>query len=131
MRHKLPYSGLGVLLGLLATSAGAAESIEFVTEHLPEIAMDNRYASLPLWNRCGTDMERSGDTCFGLSAAYQRTHSGTFAIDGPLLALSASRTLGANYRATAFLFFDDFALTGGSESRPLNVTFTRPPLALP
>lgn len=122
------YSAIPAIasLVLLTTPVTAAESIEFVTEHLPEIAMDNRYASLPLWDDCG-----SSDPCIGIQAGQQRTHAGSFAIDGPLLALSMSRPLGKTHRLTGFVFSDVFDLRGGTERRPLDITFATPPLSLP
>lgn len=125
MRCHSGIPALAVLL-VLTTRVSATESIEFVTEHLPEIAMDNRYASLPLWDDCGGQKP-----CIGIQAGYQRTHAGTFAIDGPLLALSMSRPLGATHRLTGFVFYDAFDLTGGTERRPLDITFATPPLSLP
>src|SRR5262245_34593732 len=141
------YVALGIAM-ILATSCAAVnamESIEFVAEHLPEIAMDNRYASLPLWNAC--DGQTSGDaasadpgaasadeaedteseSCWGVNAGYARTHSGTMSIDGPMIALSVSRPLATRYRLTGLLFFDDLSLAGGVEQRPLDVLFANPP----
>ena len=46
-KHKV--LALAATLATLARGASAAVSIEFIAEHLPEIAMDNRFASLPLW----------------------------------------------------------------------------------
>jgi len=116
-------------IALLARVARATESIEFVAEHLPEIAMDNRFASLPLWNVC--DSEADDESCFGFNVGYARSHSGTLAIDGPMLSLSVMRPVGADFRLTGFVFLDDLALSGGTEHRPLEVLFTHPPLNLP
>ena len=108
--------------------APAAESIEFVGEHLPEIAMDNRYASLPLWDRCPEPGDR---TCFAFEAGYGHTHSGTLSIDGPMFAASVAKPVGERGTLTAFVFFDDLALGSGIERRPLDVLFANPPLTLP
>jgi hypothetical protein len=117
-----------IVLGYHAPAA-ATESIEFVGEHLPEIAMDNRYASLPLWNRCPAhSAERA---CFAFNAGYAMTHSGTLSIDGPMFAASVAKPLGERGSITAFAFFDDLALDGGIERRPLDVLFANPPLTLP
>jgi len=130
--HKV--LALAVTLAALARGTGATESIEFVAEHLPEIAMDNRYASLPLWNACeqGT---RAGDpgraSCYGTSVGYARTHSGTLSIDGPMISLSVTRRLNQRFRLTGFVFLDDLRLAGGVEHRPLEVLFANPPLTLP
>lgn len=113
---------------LLASTVQATESLEFVQEHLPEIAMDNRYASLPLWNDC-VDEEQT--YCFGMNAGYARIHSGTLSLDGPMLSLSVARPVGETLRLMGFVFFDDFVLAGGTERRPIDVLFANPPLALP
>lgn len=119
---------LGILLGAPGLATGV-ESMEFVGEHLPEIAMDNRYASLPLWGGCERARERR--ICTAVSAGYALTHSGTLSIDGPMFAASMARAVGERGKLTAFVFFDTFALSGGDERRPLEVLFTNPPLALP
>lgn len=111
---------------LLAGTAGAKENIEFVAEHLPEIAMDNRYASLPLWSACD-----GANPCFDLQAGYQRTHADSFGIDGPMFALGARWNNAKRYRISGFVFYDHFTLDGGSELRPLDSTFVDPPLSLP
>ena len=130
--HKV--LAVAVLLAAFATGAAATESIEFVAEHLPEIAMDNRYASLPLWNAC--DTETSGGHpdrafCPGIGVAYALTHSGTLSIDGPMFTLSLARPVGKGLRLTGFVFFDDLTLSSGVENRPLAVSFSGPPLTLP
>jgi len=118
-------------IALLARVASATESIEFVAEHLPEIAMDNRYASLPLWEVCDDERSADGKFCFGMNVGYARTHSGTLSIDGPMISLGATRHLGENFRLTGFAFVDELALAGGVEHRPLDVLFANPPLTLP
>jgi hypothetical protein len=118
-----------ILLAAFAQRATAEESIEFVSEHLPEIAMDNRYAILPLWNACGDGADDS--SCFGLGVAYARTHSGTLSMDGPMFTMSFVRTVGSTLKLTGFAFIDDFSLAGGVEQRPLDVLFANPPLTLP
>jgi len=130
--HKV--LALAATLAAFAGGAHSTESIEFVAEHLPEISMDNRYASLPLWNACdsGTNAaDPDREFCFGMSAGYARTHSGTLSIDGPMISLSVARRLGERLRLTGFVFLDDLALSGGVEHRPLEVLFADPPLTLP
>src|SRR5690349_3562437 len=125
--------------GILVTrGAIGAESIEFVAEHLAEIAMDNRYASLPIWAACGaestgnaSESDHDAGACFGVTAGYAQTHSGSLSLDGPMLAFSASWAIGKDHRITAFSFLDDFKLASGVEHRPLEVTFAAPPLTLP
>ena len=125
-RHQ-EGTALAILIACLARGVGGAESLEFVAEHLPEVAMDNRYASLPLWNLCAD----SDKTCFGVNAAWSRTQSGTLTLEGPMLALSAAWPLGTDYQISGFAFFDNYALSGGTERRPLDVLFANPPLTMP
>ena len=49
---------LGALASTASVSARAEHDIEFVAEHLPEVMMDNRYATLPIWS-LGTGVEHT------------------------------------------------------------------------
>lgn len=131
MQRTQPILVLMVPLALSGQDAHATQSIEFVAEHLAEIAMDNRYASLPLWSACEEHPQADRDFCFGINAAYGRTHSGTLSIDGPMLALNVSHPLGETYRLTGFVFVDDFSLGSGVERRPLYILFADVPLTQP
>jgi hypothetical protein len=131
MQRTLEILGLTLCLALVSARVSAKENIEFVAEHLAEIEMDNRYASLPLWNTCDDASAADTIACFGISAGYARTQSGTLSFDGPMLALSADRPIGKRLRLTSFLFFDDFSLGSGVERRPLDVLFADAPLTLP
>ncbi len=122
----------GVLLMLLFRSAPAecaTESIEFVGEHLAEIAMDNRYASLPLW---APSKAASPGWRFTAQAAVAQTNIGSLAIDGPMFALVTSRWINDHWRLVGLAFLDDLSLSGGIERRPLEVNFAQGlPLSLP
>jgi hypothetical protein len=111
-----------VALALESTPAFAAtESIEFVQEHLAEIVMDNRYASLPIWG-----------TGFMTQAAYTNTHTGELSVGGAMFSLGATRNIAEHWQLTGFAFFDDLDLSSGTDHRPLEVQFTtNVPLALP
>ena len=103
----------------VAAGARAAEDIAFVTEHLPEVAMDNRYAGLPLWG--------DGTT---FAAGFTDIGVGSLALRGPMAGIAG--TYGFHgLRLKAFAFFDAFKLTGGRERRALNEPFVPTPLALP
>jgi hypothetical protein len=112
-----------VLLGALAWSltgpARAEHDIEFVAEHLPEVMMDNRYATLPIWN-LGAGNE---NTAYQLQAAYSSSSAGDLSIAGPLLAMSVSRPLGGETRLGAFGFYDPLRLRSNVDSRPLQTLF--------
>jgi hypothetical protein len=108
-----------LILGL-ATAAHAAHPIEYVAEHLPEVAMDNRYAVLPVPGTCAAGREY----CWGITGGYAQTHSQTLSIDGPMSSVSLNRQAGA-WTLTGFVFYDSFTLGSGVEHRPLDVLFTR------
>lgn len=122
--------GRALALFVALTGAGvaraAAEDIAFVAEHLPEVAMDNRYATLPLW--LGGNHEQRWRTDVGL--AYTALSSQTLKLDGPMFSISASRRLNG-WQLTGFIFRDQFSLTSGVEHRPLNLEFATTPLTLP
>lgn len=121
---KLTVRFLPALLAMTPVGALAAgtESIEFVTEHLPEIAMDNRYASLPLWASLGPNV----------TVSYSRLRSGELSLKGPALAVGFNRRVGEAWTLGVFGYIDDLRFSGGPDQRPLEVSFARPvPLTLP
>jgi hypothetical protein len=118
----------------LALPAGpalaATESIEFVQEHLAEIVMDNRYATLPIWGSPGA--ETSPRWQLTTQAAFAKTHTGELNVDGSMFSLGVSRNIAENWRLTGFAFFDDLKFSSGVDQRPLEVQFADGvPLSLP
>jgi hypothetical protein len=110
---------LGVIAWSMTGSARAEHDIEFVAEHLPEVMMDNRYATLPIWNLgAGTE-----NTAYQLQAAYSSSSAGDLSIAGPLLAMSVSRPLSGTSRLGAFGFYDPLRLRSNFDSRPLQTLF--------
>lgn len=103
-----------------ALAANAKDDIEFAQEHLPEVAMDNRYGSLPLWS--GSD-EASQLTRWTFQSAYSSTRSGELTISGPLFSLGASKRLGDHWDAGIFAFYDALQLSAGTEQRDLQTLF--------
>ncbi len=112
---------------------GAPQSIDYVAEHLPEIAMDNRYASLPLWaNLALPSAPLPAVWRFGMQGGYARTQAGTLRLEGPMLSFAVGRQKGDAWQWSAFAFIDAFQLSSGAERRALDVTFVAPvPLDLP
>src|SRR5262245_38720770 len=96
------------------------ESIEFVAEHLAEIAMDNRYATLPVWS-ANSAAERPWQVTAQL--ATSSTHTGSLSVAGPLLSIGLRHPLNESWHVGAFGFFDDMTLSSGTERRPLEVNF--------
>ena len=106
------------MLLLACGPAAAKEDIEFVAEHLPEVAMDNRYATLPLWNET---RENDGWT-LAAQAGYGQSSAGNLQIGGPMLAVAASRALSQRWSLNVMAFADSLALSGG-EQRQLQTLF--------
>lgn len=115
-----------------ASNVGAAEDIEFVAEHLPEVAMDNRFATLPVWSPAG---EMSRAWSFTAQAAYVTTDTGQLNEAGPMLAIAASHAIDRRWSLGAFVFMDTLNLSGDRDLRPLqtlfspNTPFARPVMA--
>jgi hypothetical protein len=111
---------IGMSLILTATRCVAGEDIEFVAEHLPEVAMGNRYATLPLW---GTPADRRGWS-YELQSAWTSATSGSLEISGPMLSASVGKRSGKAWHGGAFAFYDPLRLTSGTEMRPLQTLFS-------
>jgi hypothetical protein len=121
-------AALAALLMPGAPTAAAEHSFEFVAEHLPEVAMDNRFSTLPLWSGAAA---AAGQWQFTLQGGFARTTSGAMALDGPMLSAAARRQLDQRWAVQAFGFFDELQFSSSGERRPLETLFARPPLALP
>src|SRR5713101_6896063 len=121
--------GIAVLLVLAPVRAvAAAHSFEFVAEHLPEVAMDNRFATLPLWSG-GTTPAESWQ--FTVQGALARTGSGGLTLDGPMGSAAVQRQLNDRWSVRAFVFLDELQFSGASDQRPLETLFAKTPLVLP
>jgi hypothetical protein len=120
-------AGLTCLLAASRCQAGP-HSFEYVAEHLPESAMNNRLATLPLWSGAEAPV---GGWQTALQGAAARSQSGSLTLGGPMLSVTAGRPLGGGWTATLIGFADALRFSGGPEQRPLETLFARPPLALP
>lgn len=122
----LPVLLLALLLSLAPRPCAATtHSFEFVAEHLPEVAMDNRFATLPLWGATAEPWQ------FTVQGGASRIGSGGLALAGPLASAAVHRRLDAQWSLTAFGFVDRLRFSGGGDQRPLETLFTQVPLALP
>ena len=113
-----------------ATSAHAAtEDMDFVAEHLPEAAMDNRLLSLPLDFADNLPREQwSAD----LGALAERIESGNVRLSGPGVGLGLRRQVSRSWAVLGAAFFDHLALSGDTEARPVAPVFsTSFPISLP
>jgi len=113
---------------LVARCPAASHSFEFVAEHLPEVAMDNRFAVLPLWIG-GTLPPESWQ--FTAQGAVARIESGGLTLDGPMVSAAAVWALDDRWSVVALGFFDALRFSGASDQRPLDTLVTQTPLALP
>lgn len=103
----------------ISGAAAAKEDIEFVAEHLPEVAMDNRFATLPVWD-AGVE---AADSQYELQGAFSSSTSGNLSIEGPLLGISWQRRLSAKNRLGLLAFYDSLQLTARNDSRQLQTLF--------
>jgi len=103
------------------------EDLEFVAEHLGEVAMDNRYAALPIWPSESTAAWRHT-----AQAGYSETRTGELELAGPTLSFALHHEVREGWSLTGFVFYDDLSFSGRNEHRPLDVKFVNDvPLALP
>lgn len=112
----------------LTAVAQAKEDIEFVQEHLPEVAMDNRYATLPLWNTLTSEMMPG----VSAQASFGDTSAGSLSISGPMFSLARDWTLAPRWQLRVFGFYDVFQLRSDLERRDLQTLFApQTPLSRP
>jgi hypothetical protein len=104
----------------ITSKAGAVEDIEFVAEHLAEVPMDNRFATLPVWGPAG---DATGSWSFVGQLGYATTTAGNLEVAGPMFSAAASRTLDERWSLGAFAFFDTLSLSGNHDERPLQTLF--------
>lgn len=128
--HTHPGLTATLLCLLFQTIAQAqtAHDIEFVSEHLAEAAMDNRYATLPAWSLYESRSDNTVDAQF----AYQETAVSNLEVAGPMVGLSAQHDLNKKWNIGAIAFFDALSLSGNNDFRPLQARFAaNVPIALP
>lgn len=109
-----------VIGAILGAGVQAAEDIEFVQEHLPEVAMDNRYATLPLWSSSAL-AERGHSGTF--QSAFSSTSAGSLTLDGPLLSLGTQWRWNEHWDGGLLGFYDPLGFAGGTEHRDLETLF--------
>ena len=131
--RSFPLRRLAISIAcLLAVSARvgwtANEDIEFVTEHLAEAAMDNRYASLPAW---GADPPGKSWNLHA-QGAFARISVGGLSLEGPMVSIAIVRQLNTRWSVNAFAFADALQFSGNRDQRPLDPLFSNSiPLGLP
>jgi hypothetical protein len=117
--------GLPALVGVATACASstlfAKEDIEFVQEHLPEVVMGNRYATLPLWSGPNAGGVQHAEN--ELQAAFSSTSAGDLTIRGALLSIARRWHVGEHWQIGAFAFHDALKLRGSQEDRDLQTLF--------
>jgi hypothetical protein len=122
---------IALVIVLLATDAAhaASEDLDFITEHVAEVAMNNGLATLPLWQRSWTDERRWRGF---LSGGYNAISAQDMDIKGYMVAAAIEHPLSANWAIRGLLFTDNATLSGSPGTRTLNPVFLRPlPTGLP
>ena len=123
-----PIASIIVILVLASGRVSVAgQSFELVAEHLFEAAMDNRFATLPLWDIVTSQSEPWQFTVQGAAA---RTGSGGLTLDGPMGSIALRKQLNGPWSLRAFGFLDELRFSGASD-QPLATLFTQTPLVLP
>jgi hypothetical protein len=101
-----------------AVGVQAKEDLEYVQEHLAEISMDNRYATLPIWRTTGSESSRGT-----AQAAYADSHADHLRLSGSMLAIAGHWQLAPNWEFGTFAFYDSYQLRSAHESRDLQTLF--------
>jgi hypothetical protein len=118
-----------VVASLSAPARATTEDMDFIAEHLSEVAMDNRLLTLPVWYS-GEPGPRSLDWQF--ESGYQRIASGGLKLSGFDLGIGARRALNARWALGGFAVFDRSAFDGTTVARPVTPLFSDSiPLDLP
>ncbi len=132
VRLSLPIHRVAAIAVFLSGTPNSAfadtKDLEFVAEHLPETAMDQRFSALPLFGGKSDGQANAWQLGLGLS----RTRSGSEQLSGALFSIGVERRLNPVWSVSLFAFFDDLEFRGSPEQRPLAVGFSRDvPLQLP
>jgi hypothetical protein len=129
MRASRAQVFAGVLFMAQAYLVSATHDLDFVAEHLPEVAMDNRFLTLPLDS---ASVLRDGSWGWGVQAGFAEIRSGSLSVGGPSAALIARYRLGSRWSLIGLGFLDTAAFSGSSAIRPLAPRFSDAiPLHLP
>jgi len=120
---------LPIALSLAATRAHATEDVDFITEHLAEVAMNNGLASLPLWQR---DWRDKRDWRGYLIGGYNAISAQEIDVKGHLVGGAVEHLVSANWSLRGLLFEERATQSGTPGVRQLNPIFLNPlPTGLP
>jgi hypothetical protein len=111
------------------SSSFAKQDIEFVAEHLAEVPMDNRYATLPIWDQ---QSSHADSIHAQLQGAYATLGSGNLDVSGPMFSIGLQRKLASAWSFGGFVFDDPLRIQSSHEDRPLRTLFApSTPIAQP
>lgn len=133
-RHALPLlrrALLAAVAGLLAGGAAQAstEDLDFITEHLAEVAMNNGVASLPLWQRDWRDPRGWHGYVTG---SYGAVAAQDVDLRGAFVGAALEHRVAANWSVRGVLFDGRSTLSGTPGVRALKPVFVDPlPAGLP
>lgn len=110
-------------------AGGAADhDFDFTSEHLPESGQDARLLGLP-WPESGWT---TGSWRWSVHGGYLDTGADFLTLDGPLVAVGATRGLSERWAIAGLAFYDDLQVGGKRGEAELKASFLdSPPLALP
>jgi hypothetical protein len=111
-----------------ALSNPPKEDIDFIAEHVPEVAQDARWMSLSTLH--GPLTQGTWET--SVQVGYSRATASLFQIDGPMVSLGAGYSFRDGWAVQGLGFYDSMSISGGTEREVLHPLFsTRIPLDLP
>jgi hypothetical protein len=118
-----------MLVAAASSTAVAIEDMDFVAEHLPEAAMDDRLLSLPV--SYADALERSSWSA-QVEALIARIESGNVRVSGPGVGLGLRRRLDTSWSLLGVAHFDHLNVSGTPEQRPVAPIFSESfPVSLP
>jgi hypothetical protein len=127
-RRTLPLLAMALYLLSRPAQAGT-EDLDFITEHLAEVAMNNGVATLPLWQRDWRDNRAWRGY---LTGGYSAISAQAIDLKGHLVGGAVEHTLSANWSVRGMLFEERATLSGTPGVRALKPIFLNPlPAGLP
>jgi hypothetical protein len=113
----------------VSPARAASEDLDFITEHLAEVAMNNGAASLPLWQR---DWRETRAWRGYLSGGYHAIAAQAIDLEGSLVSGAVEHVLSANWSVRGAAFAESATLSGTPGVRLLKPIFLNPlPAGLP
>lgn len=96
------------------------EDIDYVMEHLPEAAMNNRFLSLPY----AAPLMKKGNWVFKVQPGYSSIKVDFLNLKGPMLAGSAGYSFHPRWTVRGIGFYDRFKFSGSGGNELLNPLFS-------